>query len=280
MKQIFTLVIMLLLVNVLSAQTETLAKWTFPNDNLGDTIAEEASALNTTAYLTTTGGTGAISMKNGVTTKAAQADGWDNGQGTKAWQIALCTTGYEHLSLSSKQQSGNTDPGPRDFKIQYKIGQLREWTDVENGTLTVLNDWTSGALNALPLPAEVNNHEIVFIRWILTSDSDINGNTLTTAGKTKIDDILVTGEVLTGINEPTLLSSVSLWPNPCNGQFNINAKQSVKLISVFNNLGQVVENIQLQNNDAALTLSLPEGMYVVVTTLADDSRHAQKLVVK
>lgn len=280
MKQIFTLFIMLLLVNVLSAQTETLAKWTFPNDNLADTIAEEASALNTNAYLTTTGGTGAISMKNGATTKAAQADGWDNGQGTKAWQIALCTTGYEHISLSSKQQSGNTDPGPRDFKIQYKIGQVREWTDVENGTLTVLNDWTTGALNALALPIDADNQTLVFVRWVLTSDNDINGNPLTSAGKTKIDDILVTGEVLTGINEPALLSLVSIWPNPCKGQLNIHAKQSVKLISVYNNLGQVVKHIPLQNEDVELMLSLPEGMYVVVATLADESRQVQKLVVK
>ncbi|MDA3945040.1 MAG: hypothetical protein PF694_16040 [Bacteroidetes bacterium] len=201
MKHIYLFLITLMITSSALAQTETLAKWTFPSSDVADTLVEEANTFNQNAYLSTVGGTGAIEMKNGETSKAAQCNGWDNGTDTKAWYIQISTESHQNITVSSKQQSGNNDPGPKDFKLQYKIGDAGDWTDVENGAITVLNDWTTSALTDFLLPAECDNQEVLFIRWVLTSNLDINGVELVESGKTKIDDIVIKGEVFTSLNQ-------------------------------------------------------------------------------
>jgi len=201
MKQIYLFLITLMITSSALAQTETLAKWTFPSSDVADTLVEEANTFNQNAYLSTLGGTGAIEMKNGETSKAAQCNGWDNGNDNKAWYIEISTESHQNITVSSKQQSGNNDPGPKDFKLQYKIGDVRDWVDIENANITVLNDWTSSALIEIPLPEACENQEVLFIRWVLTSNLDINGIDLVESGKTKIDDIEIKGEVFTSLDQ-------------------------------------------------------------------------------
>ncbi len=72
---------------------------------------------------------------------AAQATQWNSGQDTKGWIIEFSSTNFTSLTLSSKQQSGGTNAGPRDFKAQYRIGAGGIWTDITGATsITVLND--------------------------------------------------------------------------------------------------------------------------------------------
>lgn len=280
MKKTFTFLILLAMPVLMMAQAQTIAKWTFPSGDLADTIAEEANQFNADAYITTIGGTGTIQMKNGATTKAAQADGWDNGANLKAWQIVINTTNYENISLSSKQQSGNTDPGPRDFKLQYRIGETGEWTDIENGELTVLNDWTTSEVTDLPLPSECFNQELLLIRWVLTSNNDVNGNVLEPAGKTKIDDILIQGVLITGIEENNLLSFL-LFPNPCNGSLVIDKLKSNSEIDIINLNGQVVHKFLSQSIQVQLDLNLPKGLYFVrISPKNSQLLQTQKLVIK
>ncbi|MEZ5109768.1 MAG: hypothetical protein R2829_12480 [Bacteroidia bacterium] len=75
------------------------------------------------------------------------------------------TQNYFDLTVSSKQRSSNT--GPRDFKLQYKIGAGGTWTDVSGATVTVANDFTSGVLSNVALPAECDNQSSVYLRWIV-----------------------------------------------------------------------------------------------------------------
>ncbi|MFH1296399.1 MAG: hypothetical protein ABIJ04_03895, partial [Bacteroidota bacterium] len=75
MKQIFTLLISLLLILPVSRGQELLAQWTFPTGNQSDSLADGGIPANLNkAIHTEGGGTSAIDFsKNGLTTKAAQA---------------------------------------------------------------------------------------------------------------------------------------------------------------------------------------------------------------
>lgn len=278
MKRLFTLICLIALPAMMMAQTQTIAKWTFPSGELTDTIAEEANQHNLNAYICTTGGTGAIQMKNGATTKAAQADGWDSGMNLKAWQIVIKTTDYESITLSSKQQSGNTDPGPRDFKLQYRTGATDDWTDIENGALTVLNDWTTSEVIELPLPADCYNQELLYIRWVLTSNLDVSGNTLEPAGKTKIDDIIVKGELITGMDE-NAGEDFRIFPNPCQKSLVIEQLESNSLIEIIHVNGQVVHQQNSQSLVEKLNLDLPKGLYLVrITSAKNNQVQIKKLI--
>ncbi len=170
MKKTFTLLFALLFSIATFAQ-EIIAKWTFPTGVVAtDLVAEVANSLNTDKTLFTEGGTSVIEMKNGSTTFAAQASGWDDGIDTKSWQTEVNTTGRGSIFVSSAQTAGTTNPGPKDFKLQYKIGTAGVWTDVAGGNITVANDWTTGVLNRLALPAECDNQASLFIRWVMTSN--------------------------------------------------------------------------------------------------------------
>ena len=168
-----------------------IAYWDFPN-NPDDATADGGSAANLSATITTEGGVNAPTFDvAGATTEAATATGWDGGMGTKYWQVIVNTQNYFDLTVSSKQRSSNT--GPRDFKLQYKIGAGGTWTDVSGATVTVANDFTSGVLSNVALPAECDNQSSVYLRWIMTSNTSVNNSTVTNAGTSRMDDLFVTG---------------------------------------------------------------------------------------
>ena len=281
MKKIFTIIIVLFISQLTFGQDVTLATWTFPTGNLMDTIAEEGSELNLNVYINTMGGTGVISMKNGASTKAAQAEGWNAGVETKAWRIFLNTTGYENLKLSSKQQSGNTNPGPRDWQLQIKIGDAGNWVNVSNGAYTVQNDWTTGALSDLALPAECNNQPLVYVRWVMTSNLDVNGAEVLSTGTTKIDDILLTGTVITGINENENQQAVKVYPNPASDKITIESADNIAQIEIINTTGAVVVTAHPNQNTYIYQGKLAAGVYIVRVGSSDKTQPSiQKIVVK
>jgi hypothetical protein len=136
------LFMMLLPVFQLAQAQEEIVKWTFPNNLLSDTVQNGTSLLNLTQVIRVEGA-GPISMKNGFTDYAAQGSNWENGMDSKNWNIKFKTTGYDHVQLSSKQQAGGNNGGPKDFKLQFKIGSSGTWADVAGGIVTLANDWTT-----------------------------------------------------------------------------------------------------------------------------------------
>lgn len=280
MKRTFTLIIVLFFSLIGYAQEDViLVKWTFPNDNLTDTLVETYSDLNGDASLGTMGGTTAISMKNGLTTKAAQAEGWDNGMDSKAWRIFLNTTGYENIKLSSVQQSGNTDPGPKDFKVQVKIGEAGNWTDIPNGLYEVANDWTTGALVAKPLPEICNNQALVYVRWLMASNLSVVGSDVLASGKTKIDDVMVTGDVMTGLDEEPAISDVKVYPNPGVGNIRLESKSLIQRIEIFNINGSKVIDINLNDYQYTLMTTLSSGLYNMVVSFENQGNPVCKRIV-
>ncbi len=124
-------------------------------------------------------------------TYAAHSDSWDEGADTKYWQITISTQGYRNLKLSSKQRS--SPRGPRDFKVQYSTDGST-WNDVLGATITVGNDFTMGVLDQVPLPSGCENQPTLYLRWVMTSNESVNGQTVLGEGTNRIDDIVVEGE--------------------------------------------------------------------------------------
>lgn len=162
----------------------SLAEWTFPTD--GSVVTPDVSSPNnSTKTLTTNGGT--ITSSAGNTTQSASANAWLDGNGTKYWQVDLNTIGFSTIQLTSTQRSSNT--GPRDFKLQYKVG-LGSWTDTGTNIL-VANNFTTGVAS-LTLPTECDNQNDISVRWIMTSNVSVNNGTVANGGTNRIDDIIVT----------------------------------------------------------------------------------------
>ncbi|MCY7847372.1 hypothetical protein MOA99_01700 [Bacillus haynesii] len=126
----------------------------------------------------------------GSGSRALNSNGWNTSE-ESYWLIQFTTTGYESLTLSSRQYGSNT--GPRDFKVQFSLNGTT-WTDVANTAITVGYNWGSGYLHETVLPEETNHQKLVYIRWLKTSDTSIGGDSsLGTTGSNRIDDIVVYG---------------------------------------------------------------------------------------
>jgi hypothetical protein len=181
---------------------DTLVYWNFPN-NPDDDIAEGGVPVNLLKKISATGpdsvnytyqGASGGSDKCAAAMGKSTGNGWDNGSLSKFWMIEVNTTGFSAITLSSKQRS--SDAGPRNFKLQYRIGTTGSWFDVAGGTIVVNDNWT-GVLNDLPLPANCANQSLLFLRWILTSNLRVNQSipldVIHYAGTSRIDDIFIKG---------------------------------------------------------------------------------------
>mgnify|MGYP005750183039 CR=1 FL=1 len=127
----------------------------------------------------------------GNPSRSINSNGW-NGSGESYWLVQLNTEGYQNVTLSSRQFGSNT--GPRDFVLQYSLDNM-SWVSVEGGEVTVANNWNSGVLNNVLLPEEANNQETVYVRWLNTSNTSINGGTVSSGGTSRIDEIVITANL-------------------------------------------------------------------------------------
>ena len=165
----------------------------------------------------------------------------------KYWQVIVNTKSRFNLKVSSKQWSSidaevlyspavpddpTADPpivghpeilakpatsGPRDFKLQYSVrGVDGPYIDVDNGAITVGNDWTSGVLDRLQLPRECENQEKLYLRWSQATFTDLNSTPLEFySGSNRIDDILVEGSSLELVKSYPSLGNTSSFE--CSG---------------------------------------------------------------
>ena len=196
-RSIFT--ILLACMAIFTFGQDTITGWTFPVENGPDSLnANMGTAQNMDYDIRfeddATGDDGAITLKNAFEDFTATAEGWDNGADMKFWSVKFKAAGYKSFKVSSLQSAGGNKPGPRDWKLQYRLSGQDAWTDIPGGELTCANDWETGVVENLPLPAECNNPESsVYVRWVITSNLDINGAELLPTGISKIDNILITG---------------------------------------------------------------------------------------
>jgi len=262
MKKILTILTVLLMVSCKNEAQNVLAQWTFPTGTATDANPDGGIAANSTKVLSAFGTSAIDFSKNGYTNKAAQTTAWENGMNTKYLQIEVNTVGYNAITLSSRQQSGGANPGPKDFKLQYKIGESGVWTDIVGGTITAANDWTTSAVNNLALPAECDNQTSVFIRWILTSNTNVSGGTIATNGATKIDEIYVNGLPANAINEQTAINYKKRISTIVeNGMLILPNGLNVNSLVLFDLSGKVQMNINNPANNIEMLQN--KGMFIL-----------------
>ncbi len=189
-----------------SNTTDTVAGWYFPINNSTSLIAGVGNVNNAGIQTVSQFGAGSLTYPSGPSGAtgspnpySVSTNTWDNGADSKYWQIDVNTTGVSNVKLSSLQGSSGT--GPRDFKVQYKIGAAGTWTDIAGGTVTLttaviagnLSTW--GAISDLSLPADADNQPLVSIRWLQTSNTSVNNSTVASGGTSRISAIYILGDV-------------------------------------------------------------------------------------
>jgi predicted RNA-binding protein with TRAM domain len=178
-------------VSTISTNFSNVVSWSFPN-NPDDATADGGVNTNTSKIITVGGAVTGLNFNSaGATTNSANSTGWNSGNGSKYWEVDFSTVGHYNTRISSKLRGSNT--GPRDFKLQYKLGSVGTYADVPSSNITAANDYTTGVLYQLVLPSECDNQTSVYLRWIMTSNTSINGGTVASGGSANIDDILVEG---------------------------------------------------------------------------------------
>lgn len=261
MKKFTLLLSVCMILNMaLMAQEVVVAGWTFPGQSA---VADTGLQHNLEEEITTQGGTSDIEFKNGFESKAAQAKGWDEGMDQKAWVISFSSEGHANLNISSRQQSGGNDPGPKDFKLQFSVDSGTTWEDIDNGAITVENDWETSFVDQLPLPEACDNQPILMIRWIMTSNEasgssgDVQSN-----GKSKIDEIFIRGEEFNAVEElePAVLN---VYPNPASDFIRISSTKTIEEVTITDISGKAASRKSYWNNDQISLDGLSKGLYLV-----------------
>lgn len=122
---------------------------------------------------------------------AAHSYDWTNDNFSKYWQIEVSTENFKNLKLSSKQRSSAT--GPCDFIVEYSIDDGSSWEKVSNTDIEVANNFTKGVLDGVDLPVECDGKSSLYLRWLMDSNTNVDGGTVGNQGTSRIDDILLTG---------------------------------------------------------------------------------------
>ncbi|MEE4258383.1 MAG: T9SS type A sorting domain-containing protein [Bacteroidales bacterium] len=257
--RIFAIILITGLFQLNTLAQDTIVQWTFPTED--GTADGGVIQSNLTRTIETAGGTSNIQFKNGATTKAAQATGWDNGNDEKKWKVEFETTGYGNLKLSSKISSGGQNPGPRDFKVQYKLDD-GSWTDVENSNFQTANDWTTGVLFELDLPGICDNQVLIKIRWIMTSDTASDGSVVTETGISKIDDIFITGQILNGDDEVEAALGIKTYPNPASDVIQIESVSHLQ-VELYDMNGKRIQTREINTRGKIEVSALNPGIYLL-----------------
>lgn len=249
------------------AQEEMVAGWTFPGNSLA---ADTGIAINLSQEFLTMGETSPIELKNGYTTKAAQASGWNDGMNTKAWVITLSTKGYVNLTLSSRQQSGGTDPGPEFFKLQYSIDGGAVWENIPGGEITVQNDWETSNVDLLELPEACNDLDALKVRWLMTSNEASGaGGLVQENGKSKIDEVFIRGEMINSV-ATIRIHDFAILPNPSGRSITIRSQDKMKHVFIRSLDGKLIREVKASKNILVVDLAeLPSGCLIVVTVVPD-----------
>ena len=191
--RLFFYTLNLLIISSASYSQTTIVAWDFED---GDNIADSSVPANSSKTITTEGRTGENYVDTGIGTGAnglaIEQTSWNDGLGTKYWVIEFDATGYENLTLSSNQSSDRKGPG--DFMAEYSTDGST-WITITGGLveITVEDDWTVGVLSNISLPSSLDNNSSIYIRWVMTTNSDVAGNTVNPSGKSRIDEIIIQG---------------------------------------------------------------------------------------
>lgn len=183
---------------------------------------------------------------------------------------AINTTGFVNMIFSFwmnfdlENSSGVTDF----FTYSFNIGSGLQLAAAYNGQTP--GDGSNNYIKqSFPITGFPNSFSYAF--RIVTDNSFNNKGVY-------IDDISLTGDAITGIEELNLANSISIYPNPTNGVFTIESEnmQSFEITSIS---GEIIKTIT-QNNSNKTDIDLKgyaAGIYFVKIT-TDKGNATKKLI--
>jgi hypothetical protein len=284
MKRVLFMLFLAALTTAVFSQ-DTITGWNFPVNSGPDSLNANMGLPGNLGYdlrfEMTDSTLNTIFFETGATTFGAATANWDNGANDKFWSIKFKADGYSDFKLYSKQHSCGSYPGPRDFKLQWRLSG-GDWEDIPNGTVVVAEDWITGVIDALPVPITGQGTTSIYIRWLMTSDINILGGTVTATGKSMIDDILVTAVNPAGKEEALFTNRISISQASGENMFNVVSSAPVTHAYIYNLQGQRV--LSLENPGTGFRVDLSgqgRGMYFISVKFADQKAwYNQKVVVR
>ncbi len=289
-KMTLTGMLALLLISANMLAQDTIAGWIFP-ENSADEFPDVAIPTNVNRFLSCEYGTfGTPSYFeleidytangfDGGTDKCAKTTGWNDGADSIYWMVKFRTPGYKNIKLYSRQKSETGTPGPRDFKIQYKLSGSSPWNELS--TVICTDSWENGFVDGISLPAECENlNSNISIRWILASNLDINNNPIQPGGSTLIDNIIITGEAITGIREIEQSYEPVVYPNPAIGTFAIKNLMNTTSIKIYDTRGGLVFEKNINEMKELVIDNYLPGVYFVNCVGKDGHLKSIKTVVR
>jgi len=269
---------------------DTLTGWTFPTNSGPDSLNANLGTTQNKGYdlrfqwvLTPTSDStlNTIIFYNEAGNYAAETEGWDNGQDVKFWSIKFKAPDYINIKVSSKQKGDIAYPGPRDFKMQWRLSST-SYEDIPNGALTLSYDYADGSITNLPVAVADQGTGSVYIRWIMTSNTNIDGQPVTSGGRSIIDDILVTGVSTLGTNDIIYTNRVKFLPGSGSGQYQVESTVPMASVTVTDLQGRVIFSENNPGMKSSVILgSISKGIYLVAVRFTDsDQPYIQKFLVK
>ena len=271
----------LLLINGALFSQEVITGWDFPanagpdslNANMGLTGNKGYDIRLQMALTPTSDSTiNSIYFADGPSSYAAATANWDNGADSKFWSIKFKANNYSDFKVSSKQKSDAANAGPRDFKLQWRLSS-GTYADVANGAVTVGSDWTTGVVTDLPVPITGQGTGSIYIRWIMASNTDVNGGTVAATGISMIDDIVVTAQGATGQQEVIFNSALTIFPSPNSGSFTVRTQAPASTLTVTDLNGRVIFSMDNPAADQQVGLrNVKPGMYILKAGVRGDEK--------
>jgi hypothetical protein len=210
-----------------SLEKTKLAEWIFANAGQNGVFPATDGTFKTASTFRSIGG---YYEDYDSSQQAISYQGWDGANGKKYWLATVSTKGYDNITLSSQQNSSGT--GPRDFKVQISTNNST-WSDVPNTNLKMIVSSFNCASNTcklvdVPLPANANNQDLLYIRWIVSSDTNTNGTKgIGSTGSSRIKDVRVSGSSITG--GPVDIPTVEVAKTPKDGVTNVTVAAPVSV---------------------------------------------------
>lgn len=125
--------------------------------------------------------------------KALRTTGWaGKSDGSQYWHTTISTKDFHQVVMKWVQWGSNT--GPRDFHIEGHAGD-GIWLRLTEDPIMIPPSQNASSNHEIPFPESLLDQDEVIIRWIMASETSINGNSVSNAGTSLIGYINFIGSL-------------------------------------------------------------------------------------
>ena len=118
--------------------------------------------------------------------------GFDGLAGNAYWITELSTVGHTNITVEWNFRS--PAQAPRDWQLQYRVGDSGSWNDADAPIVVVNPAGNPANINEAPhfsrtLPASAEGHASLQLRWLMTTNTAVNGNPIGAVANHQIGNV-------------------------------------------------------------------------------------------